>query len=131
MIFPVAEPGHRVGRARGEQRTGAPLGLAGAIVATGLAIGAVLTAGHGPARADEHTAVPDPVASAGCAAPAAAPGRSTLRFAACPRRAPSRAAAIEDGDRPDVPIGHPGRAPWPMSLSKGRNNTRERREPAG
>ncbi len=83
MIFPAAEPVRRVGRARGERRrTGAPLRLAGAIVATCVAIGAVLTAGHGAARADEHTSMPEPIASAGCAAPAAAPVRSTLRFAA-------------------------------------------------
>ncbi len=101
MAFRPVGPVHRVGRVRGErQPTSAPLRLACAVFTTAVTVGAVLAAGPGAARADEGTASPDPAASAGCAAPAAVPGRSTSRFTA--------------GDRAgnyiqDVPVIDPGR----------------------
>ncbi|WP_174186844.1 alpha/beta hydrolase family esterase [Nocardia barduliensis] len=83
MAFGAAEPSHRVGRVRGlPQRTSLPFRRACAVVTTAVAIGAVLTAGPGAARSDEGVPSPDPVASAGCAAPTVAPGRSTLSFTA-------------------------------------------------
>ncbi|WP_157170865.1 alpha/beta hydrolase family esterase [Nocardia araoensis] len=56
-------------------------GVAGAVV-TAVVAACALTSSAGTAGADEQETSPAPVASAGCAAPAAAPGRSTLRFAA-------------------------------------------------
>ncbi|NKY31026.1 alpha/beta hydrolase family esterase [Nocardia gamkensis] len=74
MIFSAARPG-RV--AREPRRMTGRFRVACAVVTA-----AALAAGAGAAGADGSASSPDPVASAGCAAPAAAPGRSTPRFVA-------------------------------------------------
>lgn len=70
------------GHAPGGSRRGTRVrGVVGAVVFA-VATACTLTSSAGTAAADEQAAPFDPVASAGCAAPAAGPGRSTLGFAA-------------------------------------------------